>query len=94
MEEGPCIPFLAFNVFLHRVEKIPSVQSFVAVSSRPNIWGAVIAFGFIRISLWGLPHSVNDFIRIVMTVVFPEPLGPRVIRPCRTSEVSYNYTIK
>lgn len=35
--ETPCVPFLAFNVFLHRVEKIPSVQSLVAVSSLPNI---------------------------------------------------------
>lgn len=31
------------SVLLHRVEKIPSVQSLVATSSLPNIWGAVIA---------------------------------------------------
>ena len=30
-------PFLALSVFLHSVEKIPSVQSLVATSSRPNI---------------------------------------------------------
>lgn len=36
--------FFALNVRLHRVEKIPSVQSLVETSSRPNIWGAVIAW--------------------------------------------------
>lgn len=47
------VPDLIFNVFLHSAEKIPSVQSFVATSSLPNICAAVIAFGFIRISLRG-----------------------------------------
>lgn len=50
-------PFFALSVFLQSVEKMPSVQSFVATSSRPNIWGAVMALGFMRISLWGWPHS-------------------------------------
>lgn len=50
-------PFFALSVFLQSVEKMPSVQSFVATSSRPNIWGAVIALGFMRISLCGWPHS-------------------------------------
>lgn len=31
------LPFFAFRVFLHNVEKIPSVQSLVAASKRPNI---------------------------------------------------------
>ena len=44
-------PFFARRVFLHKVEKIPSVQSFVATSNRPNICGAVMALGFILISL-------------------------------------------
>lgn len=35
--------FLNLRVLLHKVENIPSVQSLVATSSRPNIWGAVIA---------------------------------------------------
>jgi len=30
-------PFLARSVFLHSVEKIPSVQSLVETSNRPNI---------------------------------------------------------
>lgn len=75
------LPFLALRVLLHRVEKIPSVQSLVATSSRPNIWGAVIALGFILSSLWGSPQSVIAFIRIWIQQVFPAPLGPRVIIP-------------
>lgn len=39
--------FLIFSVFLHNAEKIPSVQSLVDTSNRPNICGAVMAFGFI-----------------------------------------------
>ena len=35
-----CSPFLALCVLLQRVEKMPSVQSLVATSRRPNIWGA------------------------------------------------------
>lgn len=35
--------FLTFKARLHNVEKIPSVQSLVATSNRPNICGAVIA---------------------------------------------------
>lgn len=54
----PLLPFLALNVFLQRVENIPSVQSFVATSSRPNICGAVIALGFILISRCGFPQSI------------------------------------
>lgn len=57
------LPFFALSVFLQRVEKIPSVQSLVATSSRPNIWGAVIALGFIRISLWGWPQSRHIFLQ-------------------------------
>lgn len=75
------VPFLVFRVFLHSVEKMPSVQSLVAASKRPNIWGAVMALGFILISLWGVPHSLKARIRMLMTAVFPAPLGPSVIRP-------------
>ena len=85
------LPFLALRVLLQRVEKIPSIQSLVATSKRPNIWGAVMALGFILISLWGSPHSVMAFIRMWMQQVFPAPLGPRVIIPCRTLWVSNSY---
>lgn len=46
------VPGFNFKVFLHRAENMPSVQSLVATSSRPNIWAAVIDFGFILISLF------------------------------------------
>ena len=86
--------FFIFNVFLHRAEKIPSVQSLVATSSRPNICGAVIALGFILISLWGATHTLIAFIRVWIHVVLPEPLGPRAIMPCRTNCVSYSCYVK
>lgn len=147
--------FLTFKHLLHNVEKIPSVQSFVATSSRPNIWGAVIdwnqanspqpnsydatgyhllfpltpslnlqplltfynyfqprfksrstfyklaltwslylqTLGFILISRVGTPFSVNARIKHCMQVVFPAPVGPMVINPCLTNEVSYSCTI-
>lgn len=75
------ITFLALRVFLQSVEKTPSVQSLVVTSSIPNICEAVMALGFIRISLWGAPHSVMAFISVWMQVVFPEPLGPNIIIP-------------
>lgn len=83
-------PFLARSVFLQRVEKIPSVQSFVATSSLPNIWGAVMALGFILISLCGVPQSVMAFINKWIHAVFPAPLGPNTIMPWRTRWVSNN----
>lgn len=73
--------FLALRVFLHRVEKTPSVQSLVVTSSVPNICEAVMALGFILISRWGAPQSDMAFIRVWMQVVFPAPLGPNVIIP-------------
>lgn len=83
-------PFLARSVFLQRVEKIPSVQSFVATSSLPNIWGAVMALGFILISLCGVPQSVMAFINTWIHAVLPAPLGPSTIMPWRTLWVSNN----
>ena len=83
--------FLVLWVLLHRVEKIPSVQSLVATSRRPNICGAVMAFGFILISLCGSPHSVIAFIRVWIHLVLPAPLGPRVIMPWRTRWVSNSW---
>lgn len=85
------LTFLVLWVLLHRVEKIPSVQSLVATSSRPNIWGAVIALGFILSSLWGSPQSVIAFISMWIHLVFPAPVGPRVIIPCRTRWVSNSW---
>ena len=54
--------FFALWLLRHKVEKIPSVQSLVDTSRVPNICGAVIAFGFILISLWRHKQSnqVND----------------------------------
>ena len=57
-----CSPFLVLCVRLQRIENIRSVLSLVATSSRPNICCAVIAFGFILISLCGSPQS--DMARI------------------------------
>ena len=80
--------FLTRSVRRQSVEKMPSVQSFVATSSRPNIWAAVTAFGFILVSRWGSPHSVIAFSSTWMHRVFPAPDGPSVIIPWRTRCVS------
>lgn len=69
VERENSLPFFAFRVFLHSVEKMPSVQSLVATSSRPNIWGAVIALGFMRISLWGWPHSGRNINERVLGMI-------------------------
>lgn len=52
--------FLSPQCFPPKGRKDPSVQSFVATSSRPNICGAVIALGFILISRCGLPQSIAN----------------------------------
>ena len=83
-------PFFALRVLRQRVEKMPSVQSLVATSSLPNICGAVMAFGFMRISRWGAPQSPMAFMRMLIHTLLPAPLGPRVIIPWRTRWVSYN----
>ena len=83
-------PFFALSVFRQSVENIPSVQSLVATSRRPNICGAVIALGFMRISRWGAPQSPIAFMSMLIQIVLPAPLGPRVIIPWRTRWVSYN----
>ena len=74
-------PFLVLSVRLQSAEKMPSVQSLVATSSRPNICGAVIALGFIRISLCGVPQSVIARISRWMMHVLPVPEGPSIIMP-------------
>ena len=63
----------------------------MATSRRPNIWGAVMALGFMRISRWGAPQSPMAFIKMLIHIVLPAPLGPRVIIPWRTRWVSYNW---
>lgn len=55
-------PVLILRVLRQRAENIPSVQSFVATSRRPNICAAVIDFGFIRISL----QEKNKVIRLML----------------------------
>lgn len=77
-----------FNVLLHNVENIPSVQSLVATSNLPNICGAVMAFGFIRYSKCGSPVLVKDDKRQLIAAVLPDPVGPNIINPCRTMDVS------
>ena len=34
-------------------------------------------------------HS-TAFITSILTLVFPDPVGPTIIKPCRTTVVSYN----
>ena len=87
-------PLRARCVLLQSVEKIPSVQSLVATSRRPNICGAVMALGFILISRCAIPTSVNAFIKIWMQHVLPAPLGPRTIIPWRTRWVSNSWVKK
>ena len=89
-EKNSDLPFFVFNDFLHNVEKIPSVQSLVDASNRPNICGAVIAFGFILISRCGCPQSPIAFINMFIHAVLPAPAGPSAIIPWRTRCVSYN----
>ena len=79
-----CSPFLALCERRHKVENMPSVQSLVATSSRPNICGAVMALGFILISLCGSLQSVMAFMSTCMQQVFPVPLGPSTMKPWRT----------
>lgn len=70
------------------MENIPSVQSLVATSNLPNICDASIALGFIRYSKCGSPVAVNDASRQWMAAVLPDPVGPNIMSPCRTNDVS------
>ena len=64
--------------------KMPSVQSPVAASMRPNIWGAVMALGFMRHTTCLVPSSVSAAARQSMMVDLPAPAGPTTMMPCRT----------
>jgi len=49
--------FVSLFALRHSCAKMPSVHSLAITSRDPNIWGGVIAFGFIRSSRCGLPTS-------------------------------------
>lgn len=68
---------------------MPSVQSFVATSRRPNICVAVIAFGFMRISLIGSPIFESALASTRTHELLPAPDGPMMHRPWRTRYCSY-----
>ena len=80
--------FWALAAFRQRTAKIPSVQSPVVASSRPNIWGAVMALGFIFQITCLVPSSVSAPARHSMMQVLPPPDGPTTMIPCRTRYVS------
>ena len=42
-------------------------------------------------NLCTVPMAVKAFINTWIQLVLPEPLGPRVMMPCRTSWVSYSW---
>lgn len=65
----------------HKTAKMPSVQSPVEVSMRPNIWGAVMALGFMRQMTCLVPSSVKAPASTSMIAVFPLPLGPTSMMP-------------
>lgn len=68
----------------HSTAKMPSVQSLVCGSMRPNIWGAVIALGFMRQITCLVPSSVSAPASTSIIEVLPDPLGPTSMMPCRT----------
>jgi hypothetical protein len=65
----------------HRTAKMPSVQSPVALSMRPNIWGAVMALGFMRQMACLVPSSVRAPASTSMMELLPAPLGPTSMMP-------------
>ena len=56
----------------------------VAASMRPNIWGAVMALGFMRQMTCLVPSSVSAAARHSMRVDVPLPAGPTTMMPWRT----------
>jgi hypothetical protein len=56
----------------------------VAASSRPNIWGTVMALGFMRQMACRVPSSVSAAARHSISWVLPEPAGPTTMMPWRT----------
>ena len=62
----------------------------VAASMRPNIWGAVMALGFMRHTAVLDPRLDNVAARQSMAALFPEPAGPTTMMPWRTRQVSYS----
>ena len=67
--------FFSFAARRHSTAKTPSVQSPVAASNRPNICGAVIAFGFIFQMTCLVPSSVSAPASVSMMAVLPRARG-------------------
>lgn len=84
--------FFALAARRHSTAKMPSVQSPVEASRRPNIWGAVMAFGFMRQMTCFCPRSVSAPASTSMMVDLPDPVGPTSMMPWRTWYVSYSCT--
>mmetsp|Transcript_14199 Transcript_14199/g.2283 ORF Transcript_14199/g.2283 Transcript_14199/m.2283 type:complete len:201 (+) Transcript_14199:461-1063(+) len=87
--------FLLFLLlhFCHIVENTPGIHSSVIGIFLPYSSSAVIALGF---SLLILCFTVNYESALVSTVyieLFPVPVGPTIINPCLTLQISYNWII-
>ena len=59
---------------------------------RPNICGAVMAFGFIFQMFVFVPICVSAPASVSAMAVFPAPVGPTSMIPCLTWYVSYSCT--
>ncbi len=86
------LAFFSFAALRHSTANTPSVQSPVAASMRPNICGAVMAFGFIFQIVCFVPSSVSAPASVSAMAVLPAPVGPTSMIPCRTWYVSYSCT--
>mmetsp|Transcript_37224 Transcript_37224/g.88179 ORF Transcript_37224/g.88179 Transcript_37224/m.88179 type:complete len:242 (-) Transcript_37224:575-1300(-) len=80
------------------VERIPSVHSCVFSSKEPYSCPIVIAFGFMitrfvvtRPGRLNSLHAHCASASTLLTSVFPPPVGPTSISPCRTVVVSYSW---
>ena len=76
--------FLFLAALRHSTAKMPSVQSPVAWSMRPNICGAVMALGFMRQMMCLVPSSDSAPARQSPMAVLPPPAGPTSMMPWRT----------
>ena len=95
--------FLSLFALRHSCAKMPSVHSLATTSSEPNIWGAVIALGFMRSSRCGCPtitgrsgsgsHAARAACKISTIFDLPTPDGPTIMSECRTSAISCTWMI-
>ena len=93
--------FLSLFALRHSAAKMPSVHSLATTSRLPNIWGAVIAFGFILSSrcdwptIGGISGSAVHPSSVLWSVStirdLPTPDGPTSISEWRTSAISYTW---